>query len=719
MTTERVAIRAGSVVLPLHSPITVTEDWSVVDNLSHGRVGLAMASGWQPNDFVLNPDAFADSKDRLVDSIEVVRRLWAGEHLAFPGPHGDVEIQTLPRPVQDEVPLWITTAGSLESFELAGRLRCNLLTHLLGQPVDQLASKIASYRDARRAAGSGEGRVTVMVHTYLDADRETAHRVAREPLKAYLASSASLLRDMASSFPTLRGAGGDADEMFRSLSPSEMDQLLDAAADRYLDTAGLFGSPRDALELVALLVSAGVDEIACLVDFGVEHDRAIAGFERIAELKAMAIDRFGLPTYGRESYPQSITSLVEQYGVTHLQCTPSLTTLLLAEPSHRPALSKLRHLLIGGEELPAALAGELRGLLTGRLTNMYGPTETTIWSLVHEVTDNHDGAVPIGRPIANTTVDIVDVSGERCPVGVLGELSIGGAGVSRGYLGRDDLTAAHFAIQPGRGRVYATGDLATIDDSGVVHFHGRADNQIKISGNRVELGEIEAVLRRHPSVARAVVRAVGAGSSTVLEGFVALHDHMTVSEDELRVHAGSLLPPAVVPSVITVLDQLPLTPNGKIDRTALSRRPSGVPKARTPEAAAWATSDGTSEVTVDPQSAEALVASVWSGLLGRAVGRDDNFFDVGGHSLLAVKVYRELCDRTLTSLALTDIFRYPTVRTLGAHVAEMMSEARSLARRDLAAAPGTNRANQLDGIDAANRGARRRAALAHRQGDPV
>ena len=168
--TERVAIRAGSVVLPLHSPITVTEDWSVVDNLSNGRVGMAMASGWQPNDFVLNPDVYADSKSRLVENIQLVRRLWAGEHVAFAGPKGDVDVQTLPRPVQDQVPLWLTTAGSAESFELAGRLGCNLLTHLLGQSIEQLTAKIASYRAARQAAGhSGEGRVTLMVHTYLDA----------------------------------------------------------------------------------------------------------------------------------------------------------------------------------------------------------------------------------------------------------------------------------------------------------------------------------------------------------------------------------------------------------------------------------------------------------------------------------------------------------------------------------------------------------------------
>ncbi|MGO9198013.1 MAG: MupA/Atu3671 family FMN-dependent luciferase-like monooxygenase, partial [Acidimicrobiales bacterium] len=674
--TERVAIRAGSVVLPLHSPITVTEDWSVVDNLSNGRVGMAMASGWQPNDFVLNPDAYADSKSRLVENIQLVRRLWAGEHVAFAGPKGDVDVQTLPRPVQDQVPLWLTTAGSAESFELAGRLGCNLLTHLLGQSIEQLTAKIASYRAARQAAGhSGEGRVTLMVHTYLDADRETAHGAAREPFKTYLASATSLLKDMASSFPTLRGGGADADEVFRSLSPSELDQLLDAAADRYLGTAGLFGSPEDAMELVVQMVTAGVDEIACLVDFGVDHDRAVAGFERIAELRNMARERFAASGSRTESEPESISSLITRHKVTHLQCTPSLATLLLADAADRAALSPLRHLFVGGEELPSTLAAELRRVMPGRITNMYGPTETTIWSLVHEIPADHDGPVPIGRPVANTKVHVLDAKGVQCPVGVLGELHIGGAGVSRGYLGRDDLTAARFVTPPGLGRCYATGDLARVDDDGLVHFHGRIDNQIKLRGHRVELGEIEAVLETHPAVVRAVARTVGTGASTLLEGYVVTRDGEAISAEALREHARSALPEAIVPSRIVVVEAFPLTPNGKIDRAALSprlrldRTNAAVPA---PAASVSPGTGGRGTATASSQAAEDIVAAAWSEVLERSVGRDDNFFDIGGHSLLAVKVFRELCEQTAAPLALTDIFRYPTARTLGAHLAEIV-----------------------------------------------
>ena len=235
--TSRVAIRAGSVVLPLHSPVRVAEEWAVVDNISNGRIGVSVASGWQPNDFVLNPGGYDGAKGRLDDDIDALRRLWRGESVSMPGPLGPVDVRTFPRPRQPEIPLWLTSAGSIETFERAGRLGCNLLTHLLGQSIEQVRTKIGAYREAWRLAGHhGEGRVTLMLHTFLSDDRAEARDAARPALTGYLRSATSLLKDMASAFPTLRNAGADADEFFRSLSPAELDELLAAATDRYMDT---------------------------------------------------------------------------------------------------------------------------------------------------------------------------------------------------------------------------------------------------------------------------------------------------------------------------------------------------------------------------------------------------------------------------------------------------------------------------------------------------
>src|SRR5438034_5704364 len=147
--TERIAIRAGSVVMPLHDPIRVAEEWSVVDNLSGGRVGVSFASGWQPDDFVLAPENFQDRKDVMLRQIDVVRRLWRGEAVALAGPRGrDVAVRTLPRPIQPELPVWITSAGSPDTFRAAGEAGCRVLTHLLGQSVEEVAAKLHVYRNA-------------------------------------------------------------------------------------------------------------------------------------------------------------------------------------------------------------------------------------------------------------------------------------------------------------------------------------------------------------------------------------------------------------------------------------------------------------------------------------------------------------------------------------------------------------------------------------------
>jgi natural product biosynthesis luciferase-like monooxygenase protein len=200
--TERVGIRAGSCVVPLHHPARVAEEWAVVDNLSHGRVGIAAAAGWQPNDFVLRPESFEDSKRVMFESLDTIRELWEGRSVTMDGPHGPVEIRTLPRPVQRELPVWITSAGNADTFISAGQRGHRLLTHLLGQSIDQLREKIAAYRSAWVDAGhTGRGQVTLMIHTYLEADGDAAQAKARPHMKEYLRSATGLLRDVASSFP--------------------------------------------------------------------------------------------------------------------------------------------------------------------------------------------------------------------------------------------------------------------------------------------------------------------------------------------------------------------------------------------------------------------------------------------------------------------------------------------------------------------------------------
>ncbi|MCZ7669922.1 MAG: LLM class flavin-dependent oxidoreductase [Chloroflexi bacterium] len=247
--TQRIRIHAGSCVLPLHHPVRVVEEWSLVDNISKGRVGIAFAAGWQPNDFALMPQNHERRKEILFENIETVRQLWRGETLPFPGPNGDVMIRTLPRPIQPELPVWVTAAGNPETFRQAGAGGFHILTHLLGQTVEQLGEKLAIYRQAWRDGGhSGAGHVTLMLHTFIGDDLESVRSTVREPMKEYLRSALGLVREAAWHFPTFKqkaeATGKNPMEIFDSeeLTDEEMDALLEFAFNRYFETSGLFGT---------------------------------------------------------------------------------------------------------------------------------------------------------------------------------------------------------------------------------------------------------------------------------------------------------------------------------------------------------------------------------------------------------------------------------------------------------------------------------------------
>ena len=610
--TENVGIRAGSVVLPLHSPIRVAEEWAVVDNLSRGRVAISFAAGWQPHDFVLNPSAFANAKQDLPRNIDTVKRLWRGETVTLPGHDGEaVEVRTLPRPVQAELPVWLTSAGTPATFERAGTLGVNVLTHLLGQSVAEVAENIARYRAAWREAGhEGEGRVTLMLHTYLERDAENARSVALDPMKEYLRTSVGLLRNIASAFPTFAGAGKDADDLLASLSAQELDQLLEMAAHRYIDTSGLFGTPDDVAAFVRGLAASGVDEVACLIDFGVGTDDALASLDLLREAKHTVDAAMSSVASPRDD---SVAALTARHAVTHLQCTPSLAGMLAADPGDRAALRSISHLMVGGEALPTALASELRGVLPQALHEHVRADRDDDLVLDPRARRALPAVIPIGRPIANTTVFVLDPAGNRVPFGTFGELHIGGEGVARGYHDRAELTAERFVDRHCMGRVYATGDVVRIHRNGEIEFAGRADNQVKIRGHRIELGEIESVLDEHPAVIQSVVVAQADEGDTRLVAYVVASPASELSSQVLREHVAATLPSIMVPSAVVRLDAFPLTPNGKIDRKALPAVDRAMASARL------------EPITAPPDDdTEKLVAGIFvEGLRGGAPRRAD------------------------------------------------------------------------------------------------
>jgi len=280
VATERIGIRAGSVVLPLHHPLRVAEDWAVVDNLSHGRVGLSLATGWHSADFVLAPGQYRDRRELTLDTVPQLRRLWAGEAVEYPDGTGEpVRVAPQPRPVQDTLPLWITTSGNPQTWEAAGRLRTGVLGATVGQTRDELADRIAGYRAACAAAPdqggtSAHGRVTLMAHTFVGEDDAQARRLASAPLKEYLAS-----------YTRQTSANRAADARTAALTDGQIAMLTEFAFERYLSWGSLLGSPGTCAKMLADLRDLGCDEVACFIDFGIGRDEVLAGLHRLAGLR--------------------------------------------------------------------------------------------------------------------------------------------------------------------------------------------------------------------------------------------------------------------------------------------------------------------------------------------------------------------------------------------------------------------------------------------------
>ncbi|WP_327111074.1 LLM class flavin-dependent oxidoreductase [Streptomyces sp. NBC_01341] len=271
--TRHIQLRAGSLISPLHHTVRIAEDWAVVDNWSSGRAAVSFGSGWNANDFVLAPDVYASRHQVMLEQIDTVRALWRGEDVELPNGTGQPFAAGLhPRPVQAELPIWITSSGNPRTFQDAGTRGLNVLTHLIGQDLDQLAEKVAGYRKARADAGfdPATGTVSLMLHTHLDDDPDAAEARSRAPFRDYLRSAVKLELRAAQGGGTISGGHVLPDD---EIPEDLLEELLDATYERYLRGGSLIGSPDTVRSTVERVAAAGVDDIACLVDFGVPGER--------------------------------------------------------------------------------------------------------------------------------------------------------------------------------------------------------------------------------------------------------------------------------------------------------------------------------------------------------------------------------------------------------------------------------------------------------------
>ncbi|QNP66640.1 LLM class flavin-dependent oxidoreductase [Streptomyces genisteinicus] len=285
--TRRIALRSGSVVLPLRDPLLVAEEWGVLDSLSRGRMGISLASGWHADDFVLNPEGYERRKDVLEEGLADLRTLWSGGGITRKGPGGrPVEVRTYPRP--ERMPeVWLTSSRNPDTWRTAGRLGLHVLTALLEQTTDEIAERAGLYRQALAEAGhSVTGRrITCMLHTHLAADPATVEQRVRGPLTRYLSAH----MDLFSKYAAGGGAGIDPDEV----TEADRQALLEHGLRRYMGTSGLFGSVESCLPKVERLTAAGITELGCLVDFGLPREQVLESVEELGRLRAALLGTAG------------------------------------------------------------------------------------------------------------------------------------------------------------------------------------------------------------------------------------------------------------------------------------------------------------------------------------------------------------------------------------------------------------------------------------------
>lgn len=376
--------------------------------------------------------------------------------------------------------------------------------------------------------------------------------------------------------------------------------------------------------------------------------------------------------------PRYLTQAIQQQQITILRVVPTLLQMLVAEPAFAQCTS-LRRVLVGGEALPTDLVLRARTAIGAEVCNMYGPTEAAIVATSFRWDGRTAGAtVPIGRPMANAEAYVLDKSRQLVPMGVPGELYLGGVGLARGYLNRPELTAERFVPHPFRSepeaRLYRTGDLVRWLPDGNLEFLGRLDHQVKIRGNRIELGEVQSVLANHPGVRKAVVTAFdnGSGGKELAAYWVA--EAPVPPVEQLRDFLRKSLPEYMIPSVFVALDAIPLLPNGKVDYKALPR-PTHQRDERCPY--------------VPPRTPEEeLLADIWREVLHvEQVSVHDNFFALGGHSLLATQVVSRITRGLQVEVPLREMFQTPTIAALAERLTEIRSRGAASCNEPIPVAP--------------------------------
>ncbi|RKI67440.1 amino acid adenylation domain-containing protein, partial [Corallococcus sp. AB049A] len=441
--TKHLRLRSGSVVLPLHDPLLIAEQWSVVDNLSQGRVGLSVATGWHTQDFTFAPGNYEKRRDILLEKLSTLRALWRGERFKRPAGAGSTaEVGLRPKPVQKELPVWLTATGNPETFRMAGELGAGVLTGLLSHSLEELKQKVALYREAwRRNGHPGRGHITCMLHTYLGDDEQEVLRTVRQPLLGYFRSSVDIST-------SLLQAQGITD--VQKLSPDDINAVLERTFENHAKNTGLLGTVDSALKRLRDVRAADVDEVAALIDFGLDTPVVLEGLRRLAVVRermdAEAAARQEQVLVEAEAGVEGLLELARQSGAVLLHTSARLARSLSELPGARESLSRVGALVLEGAsvELGAALhrAAGVEVWLSG---------------------DAQEGAL-LPRTLAeripgNLQAWVLDAAGQPVPAGVVGELALAGAGLPTALWRASDEEHRRLVPHPreSAARLYRTG----------------------------------------------------------------------------------------------------------------------------------------------------------------------------------------------------------------------------------------------------------------------
>jgi phthiocerol/phenolphthiocerol synthesis type-I polyketide synthase E len=327
VATEQIQLRAGSVVMPLHNPLRVAEEWSIVDNLSRGRVGISFVSGWVPNDFAFFPERYANKRDEMFRGIVEVQKLWRGEKITTRDGAGKMaEIGVFPQPIQSELPIWLTCSRGVEMFVKAGELGFNVLTSLQAQSIDEVTAHLKAYREARAQAGHDPyaGQVAMMMHTFVGQSKDKVVEKVREPLSSFLRSHLDLIKTFTNSLDIEAGLE----------KPELVDSIVAFAFERYYRTASLIGAPQTCLPMIERLKSIGVNEVACLIDFGVDVESTLEGLVHLNALKQLCQT---IPTTDGKATPESeLASFLQQKLPSSLVPKSLIVVNNLPKPGEEP-----------------------------------------------------------------------------------------------------------------------------------------------------------------------------------------------------------------------------------------------------------------------------------------------------------------------------------------------------------------------------------------------